>query len=224
VISIFVQRETSVMTPGNLARWYLRLNGFSTMTNFIVHPESPRASQQTDVDIWGVRFPFRLEFGNSNDHDEPEFREWRKVLLAITEVTRDECKLNGPWVKPNEGTIVSLLRALGPIERTRLDDVVSALATQGAYEDAQYRCFLCCIGESESSEIRKRHPQALQKPWGGVIEFIHARLMQWSRLKADHEQWDEAGQSLWRLFEGGGYDRHRFSWMVRDQFRLRPPR
>jgi hypothetical protein len=43
-----------------LAYWYLRLNGFLTITNFIVHPDFGR-SQRTDVDILGCRFPYRQE-------------------------------------------------------------------------------------------------------------------------------------------------------------------
>jgi len=46
-----------------LALWFLRLNGFMTIPNFIVHPEGPREDgaypQRTDVDVLDVRFPFR---------------------------------------------------------------------------------------------------------------------------------------------------------------------
>jgi hypothetical protein len=43
-----------------LVYWYLRLNGFLTIENFVVHPDQSR-EQRTDVDIIGVRFPFRAE-------------------------------------------------------------------------------------------------------------------------------------------------------------------
>jgi hypothetical protein len=81
------------LKPGDLGRWYLRLNGFATIPSFVLHPESPRESQLTDIDIWGVRFPFRVEFGDVNNHDEPEFSESSKTILVISEVTRGPCKI-----------------------------------------------------------------------------------------------------------------------------------
>ena len=41
-----------------LAYWYLRLNGFLTIENFILHPRTT-GKQKTDIDLVGVRFPHR---------------------------------------------------------------------------------------------------------------------------------------------------------------------
>ncbi len=41
-----------------LGYWYLRLNGFLTIPNFVVHPDVGH-NQETDVDILGVRFPLQ---------------------------------------------------------------------------------------------------------------------------------------------------------------------
>ena len=46
--------------PEKLAYWYLRLNGFLTIPNFVVHPDNG-SNQKTDIDILGVRFPYRAE-------------------------------------------------------------------------------------------------------------------------------------------------------------------
>ncbi len=43
-----------------VATWYLRLNGYLTTTNFILHPEMGTV-QETDVDVLAVRFPWRLD-------------------------------------------------------------------------------------------------------------------------------------------------------------------
>jgi hypothetical protein len=43
--------------PERLAYWYLRLNGFLPIENFIVHDEGGRA-QRTDIDLW--RFAFHI--------------------------------------------------------------------------------------------------------------------------------------------------------------------
>ena len=59
---------SKLLTPEKIAYWYLRLNGFMTMENLILHNESPRGlPQRTDADIYGVRFPFRKELDISDD-------------------------------------------------------------------------------------------------------------------------------------------------------------
>jgi len=48
------------LNPDTVAYWFFRLNGCSTITNFVVHPDR-RGSQRTDVDVLAVRFPYRHE-------------------------------------------------------------------------------------------------------------------------------------------------------------------
>ena len=43
-----------------LGYWFLRPNGFLTIPNFAVHPDAG-SQQGTDVDVLGVRFPYRRE-------------------------------------------------------------------------------------------------------------------------------------------------------------------
>jgi len=49
-----------MMKPEELAHWHVRLNGFFTITNFVVHP-TRKGSQLSDGDIVDVRFPYRAE-------------------------------------------------------------------------------------------------------------------------------------------------------------------
>ncbi|OJX33697.1 MAG: hypothetical protein BGO74_08170 [Burkholderiales bacterium 68-12] len=84
-----------------LAFWFLRLNGFLTIPNFIVHPEGPRDDgaypQQTDVDVLGVRFPFRAENRRRPMPDHPLFMaERRRPMVVLSEVKTGQCGLNGP--------------------------------------------------------------------------------------------------------------------------------
>src|SRR5258707_13497545 len=67
-----------------LAYWYLRLNGFLTIPNFIVHPEQGR-NQETDVDLLAVRFPYRAELRTMED-DEVFTRVREKSFIAFAEV------------------------------------------------------------------------------------------------------------------------------------------
>lgn len=43
-----------------LALWYLRLNGYLTVPNFVLHPDTP-GSERTDADLLAVRFPYSGE-------------------------------------------------------------------------------------------------------------------------------------------------------------------
>jgi len=48
------------LDPEKVAYWYIRLNGFFQIENFVVHPER-RGGQRTDADLLAIRFPFRAE-------------------------------------------------------------------------------------------------------------------------------------------------------------------
>ena len=56
------------LDPEKVAYWYLRLNGFLQIENFVVHPER-RGGQRTDADLLAVRFPYRAERLFDNPHD-----------------------------------------------------------------------------------------------------------------------------------------------------------
>src|SRR5207247_1712113 len=45
----------------DIAYWFLRLNGFFTIANFVIHPRLRHGSAQTDGDLLAVRFPDRAE-------------------------------------------------------------------------------------------------------------------------------------------------------------------
>ena len=40
----------------DIAYWYLRLNGFLILRNFLVHGDRP-GETRTDIDVLGARFP-----------------------------------------------------------------------------------------------------------------------------------------------------------------------
>ena len=188
------------MKPGDLAYWYFRLNGFFTIVNFVLHPLR-MGGQLTDADIFGVRFPDRAEFADLPDFDDVEFRTLDLPLFLCAEVTRDQCKLNGPWTDSNRGNINALLRALGPCPPELIDAVASALYKTGRHHNGKLCYSLFCVGNSVSETLRQRYPEVPQKTCRDVILFIHDRFRTYRSRKTDHEQWDEVGQKLWTMFE-----------------------
>jgi hypothetical protein len=66
-----------------------------TAENFRLHDKSMKGiAQQTDADIYGLRFPFRDEVNVTDD--EPFRTQGEKPVFIIAEVKSGKCKLNGP--------------------------------------------------------------------------------------------------------------------------------
>lgn len=71
-----------------LVYWYLRLNGFFTVNNFVLHHNNE--GRTSDADILAVRFPYVYEEtgGRSEDWDHQFFRNFSddKIIGLICEV------------------------------------------------------------------------------------------------------------------------------------------
>lgn len=199
-----------------LAQWYLRLNGFMTILNFVLHPRR-RGGQRTDADIVGVRFPHRAEFPEGSDSDEAVFAAARKPLLLIAEVTRAECKLNGPWTKPASGNVNAVLAALGVFPLEEIPLVARELYQNGRTDQPTMICSLFCIGNAPSSTVRSQFPAVPQATWAEVLSFIWRRFRAHRAIKTDISQWDETGQQLWRLSSLAGDE---FDTTIRHECQL----
>jgi hypothetical protein len=189
------------MRPEDLALWYFRLNGFFTITNFVLHPER-RGAQRTEADIVGVRLPHRNEFGR--EVDDEIFRRSNRLYLVIAEIKRGRCSLNEAWSRPDLANIQQVLGDLGAFAQADIPFVAKDLYDCGRYEDDLICCSLFCVGDSLNPVLPRTLPQ---KTWEGVLHFIYERFRQFDRLKTDHEQWDGVGQELWKAslhvtFEG----------------------
>ena len=187
------------MKPEELAHWYLRFNGFFTISNFVVHP-TRRGSQLTDGDIAGVRFPNRAEFPEGPGADDAIFKAIGTMpYFVLTEVKRTLCELNPSWRTPPHTPVVSLLQDLGPF--TEPEKVAAELIASGCHKTGDIYASLLFIGETFGSALPVNAPK---RSWKEIIEFIHDRFREFRRIKADHAQWDGLGHELWRYFETTG--------------------
>lgn len=186
------------MKPETLAHWYVRLNGFFTVTNFVVHPRR-KGSQLTDGDIVGVRFPHRAEFPDGPGADDSIFRcVGTRPLFLLAEVKRGRCELNPSWRTPPHEPVIALLQDLGPFPECTVREVTSHLLCHGRHEANGIHVMLFFIGTSFDTALPAGAPR---RTWVDVISFIHERFSEYRRIKADHEQWDILGQRLWRHFK-----------------------
>src|SRR5688572_18351639 len=70
-------QEKHIMNYGEaIAYWYLRLNGFFPITNFVIH-HSSKVRHSSDCDVLAIRLPFVYEEigGNEDDWDESLSKE-----------------------------------------------------------------------------------------------------------------------------------------------------
>lgn len=75
-----------------IAYWYLRLNGFFPLVNFVLHRHE-HFSHNADADLLAVRFPFVAEpiGGQDEDWDHSRFNDWglahrENIVCIICEV------------------------------------------------------------------------------------------------------------------------------------------
>lgn len=191
------------ITSEQLAYWYLRLNGFLTIENFVVHPDTGD-SQRTDVDILAVRFPHRSELAlgmEPMEDDERILIDRRSSLVFLTEVKRRRCELNGPWVRPDDQNIHRVLAATGVVPKQRIKRAAMSLYQSGQYRTRQWCVSLLCIGAEPNEDLRRRLPSVPQITWQESLNFIWQRFRRYRRQKVSHGQWNSAGHELWELAE-----------------------
>jgi len=136
-----------------LANWYLRLNGFLTIPNFILHP-STRGGQRTDFDVIGVRFPHRREFDQV--HDEPEFRK-RQPYFIFAEVKTGDAELNQTWTEPAKKNMADVLQTVGMFSPADIVTVAEQMCQRGWFENEIGHVSLLAIGEHLARSTSERY-------------------------------------------------------------------
>ena len=183
-----------------IAYWYFRLNGFLTIPNFVVHPDWGRG-QRTDVDILGVRFPYRAELLENPMLDDEVFTKIKdKPYIIIAEVKSQTCNLNGPWTRREEKNMDRVLRAIGSFTNEVLEEVALKLYDEGIYKNELYYLSLFCVGNQINRDLQRKYPNVPQITWDNILSFIYNRFEKYKDPKSAHTQWDSTGQQLWNNF------------------------
>jgi hypothetical protein len=184
--------------PERLVYWYLRLNGFLILENFIIHPDQGHLPR-TDVDFLGVRFKHRrelLEDPMEDDHQVSDCPTLCNVIIA--EVKRGRCSLNGPWTKPHNKNMHRILRAIGCFEDCEIKRAASAIYESGRYQNDKITCRLFAFGNERGELPIEGVPQIL---FSDMIQFIYERFRNYEHQKSSVANWPEDGQKLRRLFD-----------------------
>ncbi|MED0673763.1 hypothetical protein P4S95_26750 [Aneurinibacillus aneurinilyticus] len=140
-----------------LVYWYLRLNGFFLIDNFVLHQEQG-GSRTSDSDLLGVRFPYVSETfgGQENDWDEKLFGkvDKNKILGFICEVKTGLDFRRGDLFRPDN--VLKSIRRLGFTENIDL------------YSEKIINNDTVSIGEYEIYKVlfsRKKESEPLSIDW-----------------------------------------------------------
>lgn len=183
-------------SPDRLAYWYFRLNGFLTIENFIVHPDTG-TSQRTDADLLAVRFKYRAEnIQRPMTDDNPVIECDSFCNFIIAEIKSGLCALNGPWTDPEKENMQRVLRAIGCIDEERIQKVASQLYHCGIWQDDQVSIRLFAIGDRKAE---LQIPVQQQVTWGDVIAFLIRRFREYRDQKSSVGQWTPDGTKLRKL-------------------------
>jgi hypothetical protein len=190
------------LDPERVAYWYLRLNGFLQIDNFVVHPAT-YGGQRADADLIGVRFPHRAErlFDNRDDLMADDAATLGlctdKIDVVVAEVKISRCALNGPWTNEAAQNIHRVLAAVGCLPPEAIEPAAQALYSDAIYDALPHlRVRLVLIGREPDPDIAARYAGITQVTWAVALAFIQDRFQRYRRQKAQTNQWDVTGQRL----------------------------
>ena len=203
-----------------LAYWFLRLNGFMNLYNFVVHPEDQdqfgRFNQQTEVDVVGVRFPNRRENRLNPMQDHPLFQGDARLQVVLAETKANRCALNPSWREPGKENMQKVLSAIGVLRQDQVDIASAGLYEKGVWTDgATVSVRWLLFGEKPNGRLAAELPEMPQLTWDReVLPFIHRRFFEYRMEKQSHAQWDADAQGLFRTVLDAGYDLAKFVELV----------
>ena len=162
-----------------LSYWYLRLNGFFPLKNFVMH--MPRA-QHSDCDILAVRFPGVSEDvgGQADDWDKPRFERWRVSLDApivlVVQVKTGTARRPGKAFQVQR--LQYAIRRVGLWDRASAEQLAERLVGEAFVPDERATVAKLLIA-SQPAEDRTYLSMKLDE----AVEFIEGRFRRYAPAK-----------------------------------------
>ena len=185
----------------DVAYWYLRLNGFLCLRNFLVHGDTG-GEVRTEIDVVGVRFKHRREHFRDPMIDDDWIEQTKRTIVVFCDAKTGARDINLPWQNRERKTMESFLAFVGIFPREVWDRVASELYTNGRSESCPDVLITCLLVHHD--------PQRLVSPrWNSTqviqieraLSFIHRRFRGYRSIKRSHDQWEPSGNTLWDLYE-----------------------
>ena len=193
----------------SLVKWYLRFNGYFTIPNFTVHPDTKKG-REAEVDFIAVRFPFSEEQAGQYEFERDDDLIVEDAIdFLLIEVKSSECVLNKTWTDPERHNIEYALQWIGDLPGERIEEIASHVYKKGTAnyrypDDRKKRVVrLVSIGRyigEESKNQKENMPDVLQIELLKVVSFVKSRLTLGS-AKPHRENWDSYIQDFTLLAE-----------------------
>ncbi len=161
------------------AYWYLRLNGFSPISNFVIH-RSSKIRHSSDCDVLGVRPPYVYEEigGQEYDWDADLARtlNFKKTIGVICEVK------TGAYTKDDLFKIdnmIYIVPRLGFADPSQAPRIASDMENKSLIDIGDsYQIFKLLIAEQGETTARY-----IFKPLSAIIDFLHQRIKKYPKEK-----------------------------------------
>ena len=114
------------LTAEDIAYWYLRLNGFLILRNFLVDGDR-QGRIRTDIDVLGVRFRYRREHLAQPMKDDAWIEQANRTIVVFCDAKKGANDFNDAWTARDQKVMESFLALIGVIPEARWDHVSADL-------------------------------------------------------------------------------------------------
>ncbi len=216
------KRKIDAKRGETLAKWYLRLNGYFTVDNFIVHAaddqgkiKNSNIGNYTETDLLGARHKYSKEVAGpvfvANDQSLRDLRD-SQIDFIIVEVKtgggKKQKRPNDIWRQKNLKVIEYILRFAGFFESEELiSKVAMELAEKGEYcsDNCKFSVRLILISEKKANQNWKHLTNVL---FTNIIDFlVEVRGQSWLQagigVTSKHDQWDPLINNIFKIANEG---------------------
>lgn len=196
-------------------KWYLRLHGYLSVENFVIHePLQGRVQQGGEIDLLAVRFPFSREEPNNGFAFEldptlidEDVLTGKLTDFVIAEVKSAKDTLNDLWKPPTDDVKLRrteyLVRWLGFADTpVAVRQIAEGLQAKRIAHLGGFRIRLLYFGPAVHPEVKKL----------GVPQFTHTQIAEFFisprascyrdrgiANRSAHSQWHPLIRDIWKL-------------------------
>lgn len=190
-----------------LTYWYLRLNGFVPLTNFVLHHDADRNANPwtSDADLIAIRFPHVSEVigGQADDWDE-QFERWN--LRLTTETIGLIVEVKSGRLRPKHlrdfkapsWRVPYAIRRLGMFTEQEAQGVASALSDQSVARQGGFTVAKLLVGTTDP-----KLPQWLYLDLENAVEFICRRMKKYANRKGSDRMFFDGDLIQFLAWRGG---------------------
>lgn len=198
------------LDPEDIAYWYLRLNGFLILRNFLVHGDR-RGETRTDIDVLGVRFRYRREHLDQPMKDDDWIARANRTVVVFCEAKKGADDFNPAWTSRDKMTMESFLALVGVIPRDHWPRVANELYEAGRSDVNQEVLITALLMHHDPKRlVSTRLKSAQQIQLEHALRFIHRRFKKYHSVKTPHGQWEPSGHAIWNLYSSFRRSEDRF--------------